>query len=56
LGHVWEAAKYGGGYFITRDQRLLARTELIAELKRIEIVNPETFLARVAEAKSLAAN
>jgi len=32
LRHVWEAAKYGGRYFITLDKRLLRRAGMILNL------------------------
>ena len=47
LFHVCEAAKYGG-YFITRDKRLLARSHIVADILQIEIVTPSEFLERVA--------
>lgn len=50
LFHVWEAAKNGGGYFISRDKRLLARNRAIAELLQIEVVTPTEFLNRIAMA------
>ena len=30
--HIFEAQKYGGGYFVTHDKRLLARKDKIANL------------------------
>jgi len=53
LFHVCEAAKYGG-YFITRDKRLLARSEAIARILQIDVVTPSVFLDRVAEARKRA--
>lgn len=50
LFHVWEAANNGGGYFISRDKRLLARSGAIAELLQIEVVTPAEFLDRIAMA------
>ncbi len=56
LWHVAEAAKYGG-YFITLDDRLLKRAAVISEVfDNIEVVTPEGFLERVAEAKKMMAN
>ena len=54
LFHVCEAAKYGG-YFITRDKRLLARSGAIASILQIDVVTPTEFLERVAEARRRAA-
>lgn len=50
LFHVYEAAKYGG-YFVTRDKRLLARGAAIASILEVEVVTPSTFLDRVAQAR-----
>jgi predicted nucleic acid-binding protein len=52
LMHVWEAEKYGGGYFVTLDNRLLKRSSVIARTKQIEIVTPAELLDRVVEAKA----
>jgi len=54
LFHVWEAAKYGG-YFITRDKRLLARSGAIASILQIHVVTPTVFLERLAQARQRAA-
>jgi len=54
LFHVCEAAKYGG-YFITRDKRLLARSDAIAAILQIDVVTPTEFLKRVAESRQRAA-
>ena len=51
LFHVWEAAKNGGGYFITRDKRLLGRAPGIADFLGIEVVTPGSFLAKLDEAR-----
>jgi len=53
LAHVCEAAKYGG-YFITRDKRLLARAAIIATMLQIDLVTPTEFLARIKQAKERA--
>ena len=53
LAHVCEAAKYGG-YFITRDKRLLARAGIVAKMLQIDLVTPTEFLDRVREAKERA--
>ena len=50
LFHVCEAAKYGG-YFITRDKRLLTRSGAIASILQIDVVTPTVFLERVAQAR-----
>jgi len=56
LSHVAEAAKYGG-YFITLDKRLLKRAAVISEVfNSMEVITPEHFLERVAEAKKMMAN
>lgn len=55
LFHVVEAAKYGGGYFVTLDKRLLKRGDSIAAVLDIEVVTPEAFLEKVRLAKELAA-
>jgi predicted nucleic acid-binding protein len=52
LFHVSEAGKYGG-YFITRDKRLLARADKIANFLGVEVVTPSTFLQRVEHARKL---
>lgn len=41
LTHVWEAAKYGGRYFVTADQRLLGRADEIAAHKSIKVITLE---------------
>ncbi len=53
LFHVCEAAKYGG-YFITRDKRLLARSSAIASFLQIDVVKPTVFLERIAAARKRA--
>ena len=50
LFHVCEAAKYGG-YFITRDKRLLNRSDVIRRAIDAEVITPSEFLARIDEAK-----
>lgn len=50
LFHVCEAAKYGG-YFITRDKRLLARSGAISKVLQIDVVTPSVFLDRVTQAR-----
>jgi hypothetical protein len=54
LQHVCEAAKYGG-YFITRDKRLLMRARVAAEIAGVEIVTPREFLNRVEQSRVRAA-
>lgn len=51
LFHVFEAQKNGGGHFVTRDKRLLKRSEAIARLLNIEVVTPEDFVGKVRRAK-----
>jgi len=51
LFHVFEAQKNGGGHFITRDRRLLKRSDAIAGLLNIEVMTPESFVSKVREAK-----
>jgi hypothetical protein len=50
LMHVAEAGKYGG-YFITLDERLLKRSAVISDVIGVEVVTPERFIERVAEAQ-----
>jgi hypothetical protein len=50
LFHVCEAAKYGG-YFVTRDRRLLSRASVIRRAIDTEVVNPSEFVAAVEKAK-----
>lgn len=54
LFHVFEAAKHGGGYFITHDKRLLARSEAISTELQIDVVTPMVFLERIAESRQRA--
>jgi hypothetical protein len=42
--HVVESAKYGGGYFITNDQRILKKQSELTALIGIVIVTPTEFL------------
>lgn len=42
--HVVESAKYGGGYFITNDQRILKKQPELTKLVGIAIVTPTEFL------------
>lgn len=51
LFHVFEAQKNGGGHFVTRDKRLLKRSEAIERLLSIEVVTPENFVGKVRRAK-----
>ena len=53
LFHVAEAGKYGAGYFVTRDKRLLARAGKIAEFLGVSVVTPSVFLQKVDEASKL---
>ena len=56
LLHVWESAKNGGGHFITRDKRLIARASGIAKLLQIEVIDPIAFLERLVEARKRSAD
>jgi len=49
LFHVFEAQKNGAGHFITRDKRLLKRSDAIADLLHIEVMTPESFVIKVRE-------
>ncbi len=40
LSHVWEAAKYGGRFFITQDRRLTKRADAIYRHKGLWLVTP----------------
>jgi hypothetical protein len=42
--HIVESAKYGGGYFITNDQRILKKQPELTRLVGIAIVTPSEFL------------
>ncbi len=44
--HVVEAAKYGGGYFVTRDPRLLKKGREVSALLQIEVVSPTEFMRK----------
>lgn len=52
LFHVFEASKYGGGHFVTRDKRLIKRGNAIAVLLGVELLTPEDFIAKVKEGKA----
>lgn len=44
--HLFEAHKYGGGYFITKDRRMLKRrTEIQLLLTSLQVVSPSKFMA-----------
>lgn len=47
--HLVESAKYGGGYFLTNDTRLLRKASEVAELLQIQILTPTEFLSILAE-------
>jgi predicted nucleic acid-binding protein len=51
LFHVFEAQKNGGGHFVTRDKRLLKRSDAIEALLHIEVLTPEDFVNKVREAQ-----
>ena len=52
LFHVFEAHKNGGGHFVTRDKRLLKRSGMIGELLQIEVLTPDDFVEKIAQAKA----
>ena len=43
--HVVEAAKHGGGYFVTRDHRLLRKAVELEDMLHIKVVTPSDFMA-----------
>jgi len=43
--HLVESQKYGAGYFLTNDKRLLKKKAAIGNLLNMEIVTPTEFLA-----------
>ena len=47
--HVVEAGKYGGGYFVTRDARLLKMGREVSALLQIEVVSPTEFMRKYQE-------
>ncbi len=48
--HVVEADKHGGGYFVTRDERLLKMgREISALLTTVEVVSPTEFMRKYQE-------
>lgn len=53
LIHVCEAAKYGG-YFITRDRRLLNRASVIRHAIDAEVVSPSEFVVAVEKSEKRA--
>jgi predicted nucleic acid-binding protein len=53
LFHICEAAKYGG-YFITRDKRLLKRRSIVQSMLQVDLVTPSEFLERVQLARGRA--
>jgi predicted nucleic acid-binding protein len=52
LFHAWEAAKYGAGYFVTRDKKFLNRADAIWRVVQVKVVTPSEFLERVQEARA----
>lgn len=52
LFHVAEAAKYGSKYFLTRDKRLLARSQKIAQQMDIAVLTPSAFMEKVDESRN----
>lgn len=46
--HVFEAQKYGR-YFITTDERILSRTQVLQERCQVIVLKPSAFLALVRE-------
>jgi hypothetical protein len=49
--HVFEAQKYGG-YFITTDNRVLSRAEVLHDRYHVIVLKPSKFLALVQEYKA----
>lgn len=43
--HIFEAGKYGGGYFVTTDKRILDRKSQLEALSGASIVKPTEWLA-----------
>jgi hypothetical protein len=43
--HVFEAGKYGGGYFVTTDNRILARKSELQAISGAVILKPSEWLA-----------
>jgi hypothetical protein len=43
--HIFEAGRYGGGYFVTTDQRILNRKSLLEPISGANIVKPTEWLA-----------
>lgn len=43
--HIFEAGKYGGGYFVTTDKRILGRRAELDEVSGAIIVKPTEWLA-----------
>ncbi len=50
--HLVESDKYGGGYFLTNDGRLLKKAAGIGKLLNMEIVTPAGFLEKYREAEA----
>ena len=42
--HVVESAKYGGGYFVTRDRRPLRKSTELETILQIKVVSPSDFM------------
>lgn len=43
--HIFEAGKYGGGYFVTTDKRILARKPQLEAISGAIIVKPTEWLS-----------
>lgn len=51
--HLFEADKYGGGYFITKDGRLLKKSAEVGRLLgSLYIVSPSTFMNHVSSGEA----
>lgn len=50
--HVFEAGKYGGGYFITTDQRILDKREELRHVSAATIFTPSEWLNAFHEAEN----
>lgn len=46
--HIFEASKYGGGYFITTDKRILSNRDELKNVCSVIIVKPSEFLKILA--------
>ena len=47
--HVWEASKYGAGYFVTKDKRLLRKAVEVGAMLQLVIESPTNFVTILNE-------